>query len=136
MSVRGMRMRVLAVGRLVAMVVIAPFAVLMLMVVMLVLVTVRMPMLVSMPMGFPMTVLMFVPVIAMLAVGRAAVDVEFYALDLFPLGAVVVHVEVAEPEFAQLPFHGAGLHAEVDERADHHVAANARDAVEIESFHA
>jgi hypothetical protein len=106
-----------------------------------VLVFVRMP--VSMRVFVRMGMLMLVRVsvfvagalVAMLLVRRAAVDVELHALDVLPLRAVVVHVEVADVQLAQLPFERAGLHAEVNERADHHVAADAGDAVEVESFH-
>ena len=81
------------------------------------------------------SVFMRMRVLAVLLVRRAAVDVEFHALDVLPLRAVVMHVEVAEVQFAQLPFERAGFHAEVDECADHHVAADAGDAVEVEGFH-
>jgi hypothetical protein len=72
---------------------------------------------------------------AVLAVSDPAVDVKFHALDFLPLLAVVVHVEIAEVKFAKLPFQGTGFDTEVDEGADHHVAADAGDAVEIECFH-
>ena len=49
--------------------------------------------------------------------------------------ALEVHVEIAECEFRQLPFEGGGFHAEIDERADGHVAADAGEAVEEEDFH-
>ena len=75
----------------------------------------------------------FVP--AVLLMRRAAVDVEFHTLDVLPLCAIVVHVEVADVQLAQLPFERAGFHAEVNERADHHVATDAGDAVEEEGFH-
>jgi hypothetical protein len=70
------------------------------------------------------------------AVRVPLVDVEFHALDVLPLRTVIVHVEVAEMQLAQFPLEGARLHAEVDERADHHVAADSRDAVEVKGFHA
>ena len=77
-----------------------------------------------------------VKIMAGLHMRRAAVDVELHALDVLPLGAVVVHVEVADVQLAQFPFERTGLHAEINERADHHVAADAGDAVEEEGFHA
>ena len=76
--------------------------------------------------------LMRVPLLHM---RRPAVDVEFHAFDVLPLRAVVVHVEVAEVQLAQLPFERAGFHSEVEECADHHVATDAGDAVEVEGFH-
>jgi hypothetical protein len=75
-------------------------------------------------------------VVAVLVMGFALVDVKLHALDVLPLRAVVVHVKMADVELAQLPLKGAGFHAEVDKCADHHVAADAGDAVEVESFHA
>jgi len=87
-----------------------------------------------------MPMLVRVPVIMsafilMRTMRRAAVDVEFHALDVLPLCAVIVHVEVADVQLAQLPFERAGFHAEVEECADHHVAADAGNAVEVEGFH-
>ena len=82
-----------------------------------------------------MLVRMSVLVPAVLLMRRAAVDVEFHTLDVLPLCAIVVHVEVADVQLAQLPFERAGFHAEINERADHHVAADAGDAVEEEGFH-
>lgn len=110
-------------------------------------VTVLVVMLVTvlMLMGVPMFVRMAMLMLAMMMVTAAIavfvmrgpfVNVEFHALDVLPLGAVVVHVKVAKLEFVQLPLEGAGLHAEIDKRADHHVAADSGNAVEIESFHA
>ena len=90
-----------------------------------------MPMLVRVPVIMSAFMLMR----AMLHMRRAAVDVEFHALDVLPLCAVIVHVEVADVQLAQLPFERAGFHAEVEECADHHVAADAGNAVEVEGFH-
>ena len=83
-----------------------------------------------------MRVLMSVATFLPVPVRRPVVDVKFHALDLLPLCEVVVHVEVAEIQLAQLPFERAGFHAQVNECADHHVAADAGDAVEEENFHA
>ena len=83
----------------------------------------------------PVLVSAVVMMFAVLVVRRAAVDVEFHALDVLPLFAVIVHVEIADVQLAQLPFERAGFHAEVNERADHHVATDAGDAVEVEGFH-
>ena len=68
-------------------------------------------------------------------VGRAFVDAKFHALDLLPLLAVEVHVEVAEVELRQLPFERGRFHAEIDQRADGHVAADPGEAIEEKSFH-
>ena len=80
-------------------------------------------------------VLMSAAAIMPVPVRRPVVDVEFHALDLLPLRAVIVHVKVAEVQLAQLPFERAGFHTEVNERADHHVTTDAGDAVEEENFH-
>jgi len=69
---------------------------------------------------------------ATVAMRSRSVDVEFHALDVLPLGAVGVHVEFAEVQLSQLPFECARLHAEVDEGAHHHVAADAGNAVQVE----
>jgi hypothetical protein len=68
-------------------------------------------------------------------VGRAFVDAKFHALDLLPLLAGEVHVEVAEVELRQLPFERGRFHTEIDQRADGHVAADPGEAIEEESFH-
>lgn len=68
-------------------------------------------------------------------VRRAFVDAELHAFHLLPLLALEVHVEIAEVELGELPFESGGLHAEVDEGADGHVAGNAGKAVEEENFH-
>ena len=86
-------------------------------------------------------VLVLMVMIAAIAVGvllggGAGGDVELHAFDVLPLGAVVMHVEVTELEFAQFPFERARLDPEIDEGADHHVAADSGNAVKIESFHA
>ena len=88
-----------------------------------------------MRMSVPVVVPAVVAMLDMFLMRRAAVDVKFHALDVLSLCAVVVHVEVADVQLAQLPFERAGFHAEVNERADHHVATDAGDAVEEESFH-
>lgn len=98
-------------------------------------VLVRMFVPVFVPVLVSVLVSVLVMMFAVLMVCRAAVDVELHALDVLPLCAVVVHVEVADVQLAQLPFERAGFHAEVNERADHHVATDAGDAVEVESFH-
>jgi hypothetical protein len=79
-------------------------------------------------------VAMFVAVLMLVLMGvfdvrGAFVNVEFHAFDVLPLLAVEVHVERAEIDFAQLPFEGAGFDAEIDDGADHHVAADAGCAV-------
>lgn len=93
-----------------------------------------------MPAGFFvfMVVIVIVPMIvsaASLAVRRPGVDVEFHSLDVLPLGAVEVHVQVAEFQLADFPLQRAGFDAEVNESAHGHVAADSGNAIEIECFH-
>jgi len=66
---------------------------------------------------------------------RALVDAELHSFDLMPLRTVEVHVKIAEVELRELPFEGGRFHAEIDQRADGHVAADAGTAIEIEDFH-
>jgi uncharacterized paraquat-inducible protein A len=72
--------------------------------------------------------------VAVFLMGRAGVDAEKHAFDLLPFGTVGVEVKVAEAELAQFPLEGGRPHAEVEQRAHGHVAADAAEAVEIESF--
>jgi hypothetical protein len=102
-----------------------------------VLVGVRMPVFVAVTVFLFLIVVMPAAVaVVMFRVRGAAMDVELHALDILPLGAVVVHVKVSEVQLAQFPFQRAGFHAEVDQGTDHHVAADSGNAVEVESFHA
>ena len=78
----------------------------------------RMPVLVS----AVVTVLMF---ILLVRVRRAFVDAKLHALEMVSLRPLEVHVKVAEIELRQLPFERGRFHAEIDERADRHVAADA-----------
>jgi len=80
---------------------------------------------------FVFVVLGFVLIVRM---RRAFVDAELHALHALPLLTLEVHVEVAEIELREFPFEGGRFHTEIDERADRHVAGNARKAVEEEDF--
>jgi hypothetical protein len=62
------------------------------------------------------------------------VDAELHSFDLVSLRTVEVHVEIAEIELRQLPFERGRFHAEIDQRADGHVAADAGTAIEIKDF--
>ena len=66
---------------------------------------------------------------------RAFVDAKFHPLDALPLLPLEVHVKVADVDLAERPFQRRRLHSEVAQRAHHHVAADAGDAVEKENFH-
>jgi hypothetical protein len=65
----------------------------------------------------------------------ALVDVKLHSLDVLALRTVIMHVKIAKVQLAKLPFQSAGLNAQVDERADSHVATNAGNAVEENYFH-
>jgi hypothetical protein len=65
----------------------------------------------------------------------AFVNAEFHTLDALPMLPLKVHVKVAEIDLRELPLEAGRLHAEVDERADGHVAGDAGEAIEEEDFH-
>ena len=94
------------------------------------------PAIVTVLMSMRVVLVIAVPVLILpVRVGRAFVNAKLHALDILPLRALEVHVEIAEVELREFPFERGGLHAEIDERADGHVAADAGDAIEIEDFH-
>lgn len=77
----------------------------------------------------------FVLVIAVMRVCCSRVNAEFYAFNFAAFLAVKVHVEISEIELGELPFQGGGFDSKVAERADCHVAADARKTVEIKYIH-
>ena len=108
-------------------------------------VTLRMTMLTFRPVLVVM--FLFVPVIAtrsmsmllrfilIVRVSRALVNSKFDADHVLPRLPLEVHVEIAELHFGEFPFKRGGLHSQIGKRADHHVAADARETVEVENFH-
>lgn len=68
-------------------------------------------------------------------VGRAGMDGEVDALDGLAAGPLEVHMKIADRELREFPLQRRGFHAEIDQRADRHVAADARDAVKVEDLH-
>jgi hypothetical protein len=86
------------------------------------------------PMSMSVLVAMFMLVL-LVRMDRACVDAEFRALHLLPFGTVEVHVKIADIELGKLPFECRGLYAQVAQRADRHVAADAREAIEEEDLH-
>lgn len=70
-------------------------------------------------------VMMRVALVLVRRVDGAFVDGELHTLDFLPLGAVEVQMEVAQRELGELPLQRGRTDAEIDERADHHVAADA-----------
>lgn len=73
--------------------------------------------------------------ILIVAVGCPLVDAEFDASNGLPLLALEVHVEIAQSQLGEFPFEGGGLDAEVAQRANGHVAADAGYAVEKKDAH-
>ena len=93
--------------------------------------------------GMIMSVIMFmivstiVVLVLVLIVGvrRALVDPEFHPFDILPLGALEVHVEIAEVHLGEFPLESGRLHSEVAESAHGHVATDAGKTVEKENLH-
>jgi hypothetical protein len=95
----------------------------------------------------PVSMVMLVPVImaAIVAVfmgfilvvrmGGPFVDAKLHPLHCLAFLPVEVHVEVADIELGEFPLKRGGFDAEIDERADRHVAADAGETIEEEDFH-
>ena len=88
--------------------------------------------LVSMRMNLSVLVGIFVLIVGVRA---PRVDAEFYSLDVLALLALEVHVKIPDIQFGKLPLEGRGLHSQVAERADGHVAADTRKTVEKKDSH-
>ena len=79
-----------------------------------------------------MLVGVFVLIVGM---NTARVDAELHSLNVLALFALEVHVEVSDVQLGELPLEGRGLHSQVAERADGHVAADAGETIEKENSH-
>jgi hypothetical protein len=77
-----------------------------------------------------MLVVLFILVMRM---RRAGMNAEFDPFDLPLLPAFEVHVEIAEVELGQFPLERGRIDAQVAQRADSHVAADARGTIEEEN---
>ena len=84
---------------------------------------------------FPVPMCMLMIVLMLMLVGRTFMDAEMNAFDLLPLRAIEVHVKIADLELGKLPFQSGRFDTKITQSADHHVAADAREAVEIKNFH-
>ena len=71
----------------------------------------------------------------MMVVGIGQVDIQFHAFDAGFLLARHVQVIAVELQFLQLALQFAGIHAQIQQRADEHVAADAAENVEVKCFH-
>ena len=84
-----------------------------------------------------MVMSMFVAVlmIVVMLMFMREVDIKLHASDGGFLSARDVEMIAVELELFQLAFEFAGVHAEVEQRGDEHVASNAAEEVEVKSFH-
>ena len=74
-------------------------------------------------------------VLMVVVVFMREMHIELDAGDALAFVLADVQMEAVEFEFLQLAREFVGVHAEVEQRADEHVAADAAEDVEIESFH-
>jgi len=68
-------------------------------------------------------------------VGGAFMDGELDALDGLARLALPMSVEVADPELLEFPFEGGRFYPKVAQCPHGHIAADAREAIEIEYTH-
>jgi hypothetical protein len=79
---------------------------------------------------------MLVGMAVLVVVAMRPMDIEFHAPDRGLRAAMEVQVPVlVERELAKLGFELPRVHAEVDHRAEKHVAADAAEDVEVKGFH-
>ena len=71
----------------------------------------------------------------MMFMGVGQMDIKLHALDAGFLLARDVEVVAAEFQLLQLTFQLVRIRAEVNQRADEHVAADAAEYIEIKRFH-
>jgi hypothetical protein len=98
-------------------------------------VTVLVLVLMSVRVAVPAIVIVMLVLILLVRVDCAAMDSELDPLDALSLLAVEVHVKVADIELREFPLERRRFHAEIDERADGHVAGDTGEAIEEEDFH-
>ena len=63
------------------------------------------------------------------------VDVEFYSRDASLVSVGNVQMIPIDLQAGQLSLQRAGVNAQVEQGADEHVAADAAEQIEVESFH-
>ena len=66
---------------------------------------------------------------------RMIMHVEFHTADAHLLPTGDVRVPAFELQLPQLPLQLPGVHAQINERTDKHVAADAAENVEVKRFH-
>jgi hypothetical protein len=74
-------------------------------------------------------------VLVMMFVGVGQMDIKLHAADAGFLLARDVKMITVEFQLLQLVLKPARIHAEVNQRADEHVAADAAENIEIKRFH-
>ena len=84
---------------------------------------------------FPVRMRMVLMLIVLVSVRGSFMDAKFDSLDSFALLALEVHVKIAQRELGKFPLESGRLDAEIDERTDRHIAADARCAIEEKDFH-
>jgi hypothetical protein len=77
-------------------------------------------------------VFVFVMLVSFVRVVIVEVDIEFDALDLGFLRAGDVQMIAVEAKFCEFVFELGGIHAEIKQRADKHIAADAAENIQIQ----
>ena len=94
-----------------------------------------MPVMVVVRMLVAMVMVMAVIVRVFVVMLVREVDIELHAGDGGLLAARNVEMIAVELEFLQFAFQPVGVHAEVEQRGDEHVAGDAAEEVEVKNFH-
>jgi hypothetical protein len=84
---------------------------------------------------FPASMIVVVAVRVRVVMLIREVDIKLHAGDARLLPARNVEMVAVQLEFLQLAFEPAGVHAEVEQRGDEHVAGDAAEEVEIKRLH-
>jgi hypothetical protein len=78
---------------------------------------------------------MFGIVLMLVVMVMADSDIELDAADAGFLAARDVEMPAVQPQFLQFPLDPRGIHAQINERADEHIAADAAENIQIQGFH-
>jgi hypothetical protein len=92
-----------------------------------------MMMLVFAMMAMSVLMFMFMPMLVVMMITH--VHIKFYALDTSLLRVSCAQVIIFNGKLFQLAFQRAQLDAQIEKRADEHVAADPAEAVEVKCFH-
>ena len=104
---------------------------------MLVSVTVFMQMIVFVVVVVSMLILRFILMVVVMVMSMVMreVNIKLHTLNGRFLLARNVEVIAVQLELSQLTFEPVGLHAQIEQRGDEHVASDAADEVEVKDFH-